>query len=348
MIDELKVFVRAVDLRSISAAARSLRMSPAAASHRILQLENRVSARLLNRTTRSLQPTEEGIIFYEHAIEVLAAVERAESRMALASGTPSGVLRVTAPLGFGRRILAPLVAEFNSRFPKVQVCLRLSDHLIDLLSEAMDVAIRMAIPTDSSFIVRKLADCPRVLCASPDYLRRCGRPAEPDDLLEHNCLLLRFPGSKQFRWHLTGRDAPITLPVSGDFDADDGDVLTEWALHGTGIVMKPYWEVAEHLRSGALEVVLPEYPPEAVKLVMLYPHRQLVAAKVKCFVDFMMQSRALIERRLEQQPVERHVEGQFGLPAELSQYRKRAAVQGVVDRVGGEGRRQGDPAGRRR
>lgn len=295
MIEELKVFVRAVDLRSISAAARSLRMSPAAASHRILQLENRVNARLLNRTTRSLHPTEEGTIFYEHAVEVLTAVERAESRMASASGTPSGALCVTAPLGFGRRVLAPLVAKFNSRFPKVQVRLRLSDHLLDLLSEAVDVAIRMAIPSDSSFIVRKLADCPRVLCASGEYLRRCGRPAEPEDLLKHNCLLLRFPGSKQFRWHLMGRDAPITLPVSGDFDADDGDVLTEWALHGAGIVMKPYWEVAEHLRSGALEVVLPEYPPEPVSLVMLYPHRQLVAAKVKAFVDFMMQSRNLVE-----------------------------------------------------
>jgi DNA-binding transcriptional LysR family regulator len=296
MIDELKVFVRAVDLRSISAAARSLRMSPAAASHRILQLENRVNARLLNRTTRSLQPTEEGMIFYEHAIEVLAAVERAESRMASASGTPSGTLCVTAPLGFGRRILAPLVAEFSSRYPKVQVRLRLSDHLLDLLSEAVDVAIRMANPTDSSFIVRKLADCPRVLCASSEYLRRCGRPAEPEDLLKHNCLLLRFPGSKQFRWRLMGGDAPVTLPVSGDFDADDGDVLTEWALQGAGIVMKPYWEVADHLRSGALEVVLPDYPPEPVSLVMLYPHRQFVAAKVKSFVEFMMRARDVIEQ----------------------------------------------------
>ncbi len=296
MIDELKIFMRAVDLRSISAAARSLRLSPAAASHRILQLENRVGARLLNRTTRSLQPTEEGNIFYEHAVEVLAAVERAESRMASTSGSPTGALRVTAPLGFGRRVLAPLVAEFNARFPKVQVRLRLSDHLIDLLSEAVDIAIRMAVPSDSSFIVRKLADCPRILCAAPEYLRRHGRPTEPEDLLQHNCLLLRFPGSKQFRWQLTGRDEPIVLPVSGSFDADDGDVLTEWALQGTGIVMKPYWEVAAHLRSGALEPVLADYPPLPVNLVMLYPHRQLVSAKVKSFVDFMMQAKDVIEQ----------------------------------------------------
>lgn len=296
MIEELKVFMRAVELRSISAAARSLRLSPAAASHRILQLEARFGARLLNRTTRSLQPTEEGQIFYEHAMQVLQAVERAESSMASASGHPSGALRVTAPLGFGRRVLAPMVAAFSEQYPKVQVRLRLSDHMIDLLEEAVDVAIRMAVPTDSSFIIRKLADCPRVLCAAPEYLRRHGTPTEPEQLLDHNCLLLRFPGSKQFRWTLTGRDEPIILPVQGNFDADDGDVLSEWALQGAGIVMKPYWEVAEHLRSGALQVVLPEYPPEPVNLVMLYPHRRLVSAKVKTFVEFMMQAQNLIEQ----------------------------------------------------
>lgn len=295
MIEEFKIFMRAVELRSISAAARSLRISPAAASHRILQLEARFGARLLNRTTRNLQPTEEGQTLYEHAVQVLMAVERAESSMASASGHPCGALRVTAPLGFGRRVLAPIVARFNREYPKVQVRLRLSDHLLDLMSEAIDVAIRMAVPADSSFIVRKLADCPRVLCAAPDYLHRHGVPLEPEQLLEHQCLLLRFPGSKQFRWTLTGRDEPITLPVRGNFDADDGDVLTEWALQGAGIVMKPYWEVAQHLRSGALQTVLPDYPPEPVKLVMLYPHRRLVSATVKSFVEFVMRTPVPLE-----------------------------------------------------
>lgn len=292
----MKVFMRAVDLRSISAAARSLRLTPAAASHRLMQLENRVGARLLNRTTRSLQPTEEGRIFYEHAVDVLAAVERAESRMASVGGVLTGSLHVTAPLTFGRRILAPLMMQFNERFPNVQLRLRLSDHLIDLLSEAVDVAIRMAIPEDSSFIIRKLAECPRVLCASPKYLQRHGSPMAPEDLLDHNCLLLRFPGSKQFRWHLTGRADPISLAVQGNFDADDGEVLTEWALQGIGIVMKPYWEVADHLASGALQPVLVKYPPMPVNLVMLYPHRQLISAKLKTFVDFMMQLENLIQQ----------------------------------------------------
>jgi DNA-binding transcriptional LysR family regulator len=296
MLDELKVFMRAVELHSISAAARSLRVTPAAASHRIMQLEARIGARLLNRTTRSLQPTEEGRIFYEHALEIVAAVERAESRMVSVGGTMSGSLRVTAPLGFGRRILAPLMMKFSEQYPSVQVRLRLSDHLLDILSEAVDVAIRMANPEDSSFIIRKLADCPRVLCASPAYLKRYSRPVEPEHLLDHNCLLLRFPGSKQFRWQLTGLGDLISVAVHGNFDADDGDVLTEWALQGIGIVMKPYWEVADYLASGVLELVLPKYPPTPVSLVMLYPHRQLVSVKIKTFVEFMMGAGNLIEQ----------------------------------------------------
>ena len=295
MLNELKVFVRAVELKSISAAARNLRLSAAAASHRILQLEEQLGVRLLNRTTRSLQPTEAGCIFYEHALSVLEAVERAESSMVTASGIPTGSLRVAAPLGFGRRILAPLVSEFHAKNPKVEMRLRLSDHAIDLLSESVDVAIRMSALPDSSLIVRKLADCPRVLCAAPAYLAANGVPETPDDLLHHNCLLLRFPGSTDFRWSLNTPQGPRILPVSGQMDADDGDVLTEWTLGGEGIMLKPYWEVAEHIESGRLRIVLPDYPPESVSLVMLYPHRHLLPAKVRVFTEFLMEkSRTLI------------------------------------------------------
>lgn len=303
MLTELTVFVRVVELRNISAAARSLRLSPAAASHRIQQLETRIGARLLNRTTRNLQPTEEGYIFYEHALDVLSAVERAESSIASVGGAPSGALRITAPLGFGRRVLAPLVAEYNELYPRVQIRLRLSDHLIDLLAEAIDVAVRMANPTDSSFIVRRLADCPRILCAAPSYLAKHGAPATPAELTSHNCLLLRFPGSQQSRWTLYDEGKPAVMNVTGNLDADDGDVLTEWALRGHGIALKPWWEVADHLRSGALIEVLPENRPEPVSLVALFPHRQLVSAKVRTFVEFLKQKPQLIEAPDTPEPV---------------------------------------------
>jgi DNA-binding transcriptional LysR family regulator len=297
MLNEMTVFVRAVELKSISAAARNLRLSAAAASHRILQLEEKMGVRLLNRTTRSLQPTEAGLIFYEHALEVLAAVMRAENSMATASGIPTGTLRVTAPLGFGRRVLAPLVSEFHARYPNLEIRLRLSDHIIDLLSESVDVAVRMAVLPDSSLVVRKIADCPRFLCASPAYLDKHGRPETPDDLLQHNCILLRFPGSTQARWTLTTPTGPLVVPVTGKFDADDGDVLTEWALQGDGIALKPYWEIAHHLRNGDLEQVLPAFPPEAVSLTLLYPNKHLLPARVRVFADFLVEkTRLLIER----------------------------------------------------
>jgi len=252
---------------------------------------------LLNRTTRSLQPTEAGLIFYEHALEVLEAVMRAENSMATCSGIPSGTLRVTAPLGFGRRFLAPLVSEFHARYPKLEIRLRLSDHVIDLLSESVDVAVRMAVLPDSSLVVRKIADCPRVLVASPAYLEKHGRPKTPDDLLQHNCLLLRFPGSTQSRWTVETPTGPQIVSVSGKFDADDGDVLTEWALSGDGIALKPYWEVADHLRNGHLEAVMPNFPPEAVSLTLLYPNKNLLPARVRVFADFLVEkTRLLIER----------------------------------------------------
>jgi DNA-binding transcriptional LysR family regulator len=296
LLENIRVFVRVVELGSLSAAGRHLRLSPAVVSHRLQQLEQHLGTRLLNRTTRQVQATEHGLAYYAACQEVLAALDHAESVIADAGGTPQGSLRITAPLGFGRRVLAPLLPLFQAQHPQVAVRLRLSDHLIDLLQEAVDAAIRLAVLTDSSLIARKIADCPRVLCAAPAYLAAHGRPAVPEDLLEHRCLLLRFAGSQQFRWTLTTPDGPLTLPVKGTLDADDGDVLTEWALLGQGIAFKPLWEVADHLRAGRLEVVLEDFPPEPAVLAVLYPHRRLLPAKVKAFADFMVEHgpRALV------------------------------------------------------
>lgn len=298
LLENIRVFVRVVEFGSLSAAGRHLRMSPAVVSHRLQQLENHLGVRLLNRTTRQVRPTEHGLAFYHACEDVVSAVERAESVVADLGGTPRGSLRVTAPLGLGRRILAPIVPAFRAYHPEVEIRLRLSDHLLDLLRESIDLAVRMAMPTDSSLIARKIADCPRVLCAAPSYLREHGAPAAPEDLLQHRCLLLRFPGSQQYRWTLRCPDGPVTLPVGGPIDADDGDVLTEWALMGQGIAMKPLWEVAGYLREGRLRPVLLDHPPEPAVLAVLYPHRRLLPAKVKTFADFVVEqgARALREK----------------------------------------------------
>jgi len=288
-VDNIRIFVRCVELGSFSAAGRALRMSAAVISYRIGVLEEGVGTRLLTRTTRQMSLTESGRIFYERCLDVLEAVERAEASVAGAGASPRSALKVTAPLGLGRRVIAPIVSEFRSSHPQTEVRLRLSDHLLDLVQEAIDIAVRVAHFQDSSFTMRKIADVQRVLLASPTYLERNGAPARPDDLLGRPCLLLRFPGSQQFRWTLLVEGKQVSFPVSGPLDADDGDVLTEWALAGEGIVLKPAFEMAEHIAAGRLVAVLPDYPCQSVTLGVLYPTKRMAPPWQKDFVELVVE-----------------------------------------------------------
>lgn len=288
LLENMRTFVRVVDLGGLSAAARQLRLSPAVISHRLQQLEAHLGVRLLNRTTRVLQLTEPGTAFYEACQDVLRAVEQAEGVAFEAGGVPTGNVRLSAPLGLGRRAVAPLLPHFCDVHQKLTVRLLLSDHLLDLVREAVDLSVRLAVLGDSGLIARKIADCPRVLCAAPRYLEEHGTPRVPDDLFRHECLLLRFPGSQQYRWTLQTPSGPVTLHVRGRVDADDGDVLTAWALDGRGITLKPVFEVAAHLRSGALRPVLLDAPPLAATLAVVYPHRRLLPSKVRLLSDFLV------------------------------------------------------------
>lgn len=288
-LPNIEAFVRCVELGGFSAAGRSLRLSAAVVSHRIQVLERHLGCRLFNRTTRKVQLTEQGRVFYERCLEIKEAVERAESSVTDAGAAPRGTLRVTAPLGFGRRVVAPLVPRYRAMRPEIDVRLRLSDYLVDLLVEAVDVAVRMAPLADSSLVARRVAELPRALVAAPDYLARHGSPRRVEDLAGHQCLMLRFPGSGQFRWTLMDGDEPVVVAPWGPMDADDGDVLTDWALAGGGIALKPLFEVAAHLRSGALVRVLPEHPPQPVSLALLYPHRPPLPVKVRTFADLLVE-----------------------------------------------------------
>ncbi|MCE0506590.1 LysR family transcriptional regulator [Roseivivax sp. GX 12232] len=291
-VESLRVFARVVELGSITSGGRDLRLTPAVASKRIKELEQKLGVRLFNRTTRSLTPTEVGRVFYEEAKEVLERLDRAEAAVANYSQTPRGAIRVSAPLGIGRRLVAPLVPEFTDAYPETQVRMRLSDRRVDILGEEMDVAFFLGNPRDSNLKMRKIADCPRVLVAAPSYLERHGSPRRPDDLLggAHNCLLLRYPRSPEYYWVLNTPEGPRKLDVAGRYDADDGDILTDWALAGRGIAMKPRFDVAGHLDSGALVEVLPDYPPPPALFGCLYPHKQLQDTKLRLFIDFMQEA----------------------------------------------------------
>lgn len=284
-LDNIRVLVRTVELGSFSAAGRSMRLSAAVVSHRIRSLEKTLGCRLFNRTTRKMYLTEQGRIFYEHCLDVCQALERAEASVTDKGAPPRGLLKVTAPLGFGQRVVAPFLPKFQADFPEIDVFLRLSDYLVDLFTEAVDVAVRMDTLPDSSLIVRKIADIDRVLCAAPAYLAAHGVPKSIADLERHNCLMLRYPGSRQFRWTLLRNGRPVAAPASGNLDADAGDVLTQWALAGQGIAMKPLFEVGGHLRSGALVSVLPDNPPPPVTLAILHAYQRMVPPKVRAFAD---------------------------------------------------------------
>ena len=285
----MRAFVSSVESESFSEAGRRLRVSPNVVSHRIQMLEKHLGCRLFNRTTRRMSLTEQGRVFYETITEALRLIEAAESNVTELGAMPRGSLRVTAPLHLGRRLVAPAAARYQEAHPQIDVRLRLSEHILDLVAESVDVALRLAAFEDSSLIMRKLAQVERVVCAAPAYLARAGVPQTPADLAQHQCLLLRFPGSREFRWVLRDKGRELTLPVAGHLEADDGDVLALWALEGRGLVMKPRFEVADALAAGHLVPVLERFPPAPVTLAVLYPARQLVPLKVKAFADQLME-----------------------------------------------------------
>ena len=288
-LDNVRTFVRVFELGSMSAAARDQRISAAVASSRISQLEEHLNVRLFLRTTRQLNPTEQGLIFYRGACKILEAVDEAEAEINKVTLTPRGTLYVAAPLGIGRRLVAPAVPAFKEKYPLIDIRLRLSDRRLDMAKEGLDVAFFLGVPEDSTLRIRKIADCPRILCAAPDYVARKGMPRTGVDLTggRHDCLNLRYPGAPEFQWPLETPDGVRRYAVKGPFESDDGDVLTGWALAGQGIILKPVFEVADHLASGALVPVLENEPPVPIQMACLYMHRRRQDPKARLLIDFM-------------------------------------------------------------
>jgi DNA-binding transcriptional LysR family regulator len=288
-LNEISVFAKVVASGSLSAAARELGLSPAMVSRRLAGLEARLGVRLLNRTTRSLHLTDEGASYYESCSRVLAEIENANASVSAGRQEPQGVLRVALPAAFGNQYVAPLVPQFAALHPAVHLSLSLSDRSVNVVEDGFDLAIRIAALADSSLAARKLAPNRRVVCASPEYLRRHGPPRTPEDLAEHNCLIASdFSATWDYK---DPRGVSGSVRVNGRYVCDNWEVLREWALAGMGIALKSTWDVRRHLESGALVSLLPGYSFDSdVAIYAVYPHRRHLPAKTRAFIDFLASS----------------------------------------------------------
>ncbi|MDV7211106.1 DNA-binding transcriptional regulator, LysR family [Azotobacter beijerinckii] len=286
-VSELAFFTLLVKLGSLAATARELNLTPPAVSKRLAQLEQRLGVRLLNRTTRSISLTGEGEVYLLNAQRILGEIEEMERQVSSSRAAPKGLLRVNAPLGFGRTHVGPAISSFVKRYPDVEVQLQLTDRPINLPDDAIDVAIRFGELPDSRLIARKIASNRRRLCASPLYLRAFGRPEVPKDLMRHNCIVLRQNDAAFGVWRLTRGKQTESVKVRGSLSTNEGEVALNWALDGHGILMRAEWNLAKYLRSGRLEEVLEDYETPPADIYAVYLERLNLSAKVSYFVEHL-------------------------------------------------------------
>lgn len=287
---DLNLFLRVLDLGSISAAARSLDLSVAVASQRLKRLERGLGVRLLHRTTRQLQPTPEGVALADQGRHLIEELDVLTSSLASHAKSIAGTLRVTLPASFGRQYISPVLPKFMARHPRLRLDIDLSDQMRDLVSEGLDLAIRIGTLKDSELVATRLAANRRVLCASPDYLRRHGTPKQPADLARHECLLMSSNRESPNVWHLRGPDGKeFGVRLQGRLRGNLGEVIRDAALGGLGIALHSTWHVCEDLRAGRLKIVLPDYqlPDSGIYAVM--PQRRMVLPRVRAFVEFLGQ-----------------------------------------------------------
>ncbi|HKU12845.1 MAG TPA: LysR family transcriptional regulator [Steroidobacteraceae bacterium] len=286
-LTDIAIFVKVVELSSFTAAADALDMSQPVVSKAVTRLEEKLGARLLNRTTRRLSLTEAGSELYGRSVRALAEIENAELEVARFQTEPRGLLRVSAPMSFSILQLGPALQTFLTRFPGVTLELSMDDRQVDLVEEGFDVAVRIGRLQDSNLIARKLAPCSQVICASPAYLAQRGEPQRPEDLLEHSCILYSLLSAPR-EWRLSGPDGELhTVPVNGTVQSNNGMVNRAVALAGGGIVLLPTFYLGEQLRSGALKPVLCKFKPQELAVYAVYPERRNLMPKVRAFVDFL-------------------------------------------------------------
>ena len=281
--EDIRTFVAVVQARGFAQAGKRLGIAKSAVSRRINDLEDRLGTRLLNRTTRQLSPTPAGAELYQRGLQLLADFQEAEDAVSSGSNEPGGKLRISAPVSFGSHCLGQIIPEFMSRFPRLQVELELEDRLIDLVASGFDVAVRISRLKDSSLIARKIVTIHHVICGSPEYLRRRGRPKLPEDLHEHTTL--RYSYEDDY-WKFTKNE---TLSGPSKLRCNNGDTLREAAIAGGGLVYLPTFIVHEAVKDGRLEVCLSGFEKDPIALYAVYPTTRHLSPKIRVFIDFLVE-----------------------------------------------------------
>lgn len=291
---ELGFFATLATCGSLSRAARELGITTPAVSKRLSLMEARVGVSLVTRTTRRMSLTPEGEIFLEHARRILGDLDDLDQLLTKSKGSPKGLLRVNATLGFGRLQIAPLISSYVRQYPEVDVQLQLSVSPPALTDDLFDVCIRFGEPSDARVIAKRLAPNRRLLCASPKYLETHGVPQVPQDLTHHNCICIRQGDDAYGSWRLstirgTNRTTEV-IKVRGNLTTNDGEIAVNWALDGHGILMRAEWDIERYLNSGRLVQVLPQYQTPDADIYAVYPQRHQLSTRIRTFVDFLSQS----------------------------------------------------------
>lgn len=289
-LKQIESFVAVAAKGSLTAAAAAEGIAPAVVGRRIDALEERLGVKLLLRTTRRITLTHEGSAFLEDCQRLLADLANAEASVTAGGVKASGYLRITAPAGFGRRHVAPLVPGFVAQHPDVKVSLNLSDRLVDIVNEGFDCAVRVGDLPDSSLVSVRLADNRRLCVATPQYLARVGTPKHPHDLARHDCLTLSTDASQTRGWAFTLDGAVTHLRLNGRLDCNDGQVLHDWCLAGLGIAWRSTWEVESQIESGQLVSVLNDFAAPPNGIFAVFAQRKHLPLRVRLWIDYLKQA----------------------------------------------------------
>ncbi|WOB25128.1 MULTISPECIES: LysR family transcriptional regulator [Xanthomonas] len=289
-LGDIALFLRVLDLGSITAAAHSLDLSVAVASQRLKRLERDLGVRLLHRTTRRLHPTPEGQQLAARGRVLVDDLEALADDLRESAHDVGGTLRVTLSASFGRQYISPLLPAFQARHPRLRISAHLSDDLVDLVQQGFDLAIRIGALDDSGLVARRIADNRRTLAASPAYLQRHGTPRTPEELMQHPGVLLMGRDGRQDLWTLqTPQGGQVRVRMQSRFESNFGELVRDAVLAGQGIAMYSYWHIADDLRAGRLVEVMIDYPPPTSNISAVMPARQLQPPRVRAFVEFLLE-----------------------------------------------------------